>query len=381
VLLVESAARLMTRGPRWINPYYIEISKDFNRLDKLLSDVQKAQQNGLPKYYQEFLYASEPFQSAHLNYTDYYSSPRLVPDSAPLTEAENIIWTFGGSTMQNEETTDDLTIANTLAKIFNRTLGPTSVKNFGVGAFFSSYELIKFQKLLREVPESELPTMVIFYDGYNDSVFSFLYGAGSMVRHLSLKLQALVEHKDLSLSLYSFSRMLSSLSRFWERTGHRFIEFKLFPPATPHSDDYNLESAIRVYTSNIKMIAAICEVFDIECFFVLQPLIATKYPLTDLEKQILENLKIGPEGVRYVQKFYDEVRKKMTGNGHFIDASYIMNGRMRSDFYDIGHTSAETSPVIGQKIANMILSRVGTKDPQAFSPSAQESSGGTAQDQ
>ncbi|MHC4103404.1 MAG: SGNH/GDSL hydrolase family protein [Planctomycetota bacterium] len=379
-LLLEIAARIITRGPRWINPYYIEISKDFDRLDQLLDDIQKAQQHGLPKYYQEFLYASAPFQSAHLNYTDYYSS-RLVPDSVSLTEAENIIWTFGGSTMQNTETTDDLTIANNLAKMFNRTLGPTHVKNFGVGGFFSSYELIKFQKLLRGVPESELPSMVIFYDGYNDSVFSFLYGAGNMVRHLSLKLEALVEHKDLSLSTYSFSRMISRHSRFWERTGHRFIEYALFPPVAFQRDDENLDAAVRVYTSNMKMIVAICDAFDIVCFFVLQPLIATKSPLTDLEKQVLENLKIGPEGVRYVRKFYDRVRKKMADNEHFIDGSNLLNGRVRSDYYDIGHTSAETSPVIGQKIAHMILARVRTKDPQAFSPSAQESSGGTAQDQ
>jgi hypothetical protein len=379
-LLLEITARIITRGPRWANPYYVEISKDFNELNQLLGDIQKAQQHGLPKYYQEFLYASSPFQSVHLNYTNYYSS-RLVPDSAPLNEAENIIWTFGGSTMQNEETTDDLTIANTLAKMFNRALGPTHVKNFGVGGFFSSYELIKFQKLLREVPESELPTMVIFYDGYNDSVFSFLYGAGSMVRHLSLKLQALVEHKDLSLSTYSFSRMISRHSRFWERTGHRFIEYALFPPVAFQRDDENLDATVRVYTSNMKMIVAICDAFDIACFFVLQPLIATKSPLTDLEKQVLEKLKIGPEGVRYVRKFYEKVRKKMADNEHFIDASNLLNGRVRSDFYDIGHTSAETSPVIGQKISNMILARVGTKNRQAFSPLARESSGGTEQDQ
>jgi hypothetical protein len=95
--------------------------------------------------------------------------------------------------MENTETTDRLTIANTWARIFNDSLGPTHVKNFGTGGYFSSYELIKFQKLLREVPKSELPTMAIFYDGYNDAMNGFQYGPGRLQSDLSLKLQALVE--------------------------------------------------------------------------------------------------------------------------------------------------------------------------------------------
>ncbi len=52
----------------------------------------------------------------------------------------------------------------------------------------------------------------------------------------------------------------------------------------------------------------------------------------------------------------------MADTDHFIDASHIMNGRTQSDFYDLGHTSAEAPPVIGERIARMILSRVEAKE-------------------
>ncbi len=71
----------------------------------------------------------------------------------------------------------------------------------------------------------------------------------------------------------------------------------------------------------------------------------------------------------------------MADNEHFIDATNILNGRARSDFYDIGHTSAETSPVIGQKIAHMILAKVETKVTQDLSLSSQKRLGGTEKSQ
>lgn len=107
-LVLEGAARLLTRGPRWVNPYYVKMSKDFELLDELIGDNQKT----FTRYYDEFIYATAPVSLTHVNFTDYYSA-RLTPNSVPLSDAKNIVWTFGGSTMENRETTDELTIANT----------------------------------------------------------------------------------------------------------------------------------------------------------------------------------------------------------------------------------------------------------------------------
>jgi hypothetical protein len=291
---------------------------------------------------------------------------RLIPSSVLLSKAKNIVWLFGSSTMENTETTDELTIANTWAKLFNQNLGPTHVKNFGTGSFQSSHELIKFQKLLREVPENEIPSIVIFYDGYNDANHSYRFGAGNMQRDLSLKLQALVEREYLVLAIYAISNWISSLSKFWERTGARFVEFKLFPPAISQGQDDNLRAAIRIYINNVKMIKAICGAFNIKCYFVLQPLILTKSPLTLLEQEVLSRLEehpnFGPEGTRFIRKFYEGVRNIMVEDSLFIDASYILNARTQPDFYDLGHTGAQISPIIGEKIAQIILNRIKNKD-------------------
>jgi hypothetical protein len=359
ILLLEGFARIIYREPKWVNQNYVEISKDFPELDTLIEDAQNTYAH--PKYYEEFIYSTAPISTTHINFTNYFSA-RLTPDSVPLNEAEHIVWTFGGSTMENTETTDELTIANTWTKIFNEKLGPTHVKNFGTGGFFSSYELIKFQKILREVPESELPTIAIFYDGYNDAFFGFQYGAGNMQTDLSLKLQALVEHKNLVMWIYTSSRGLSKYSRLWEQSGSRMVEYLLFPLAEPNTDEPTLDTTIRVYVSNIKMIQAICDVYHIKCYFILQPLIITKHPLTELEQGVLNGMeghpRFGPKGIQFIRNFYYRVKNELVNNQQFIDASHVLDGRSQPDFYDLGHTSALTSPIIGEKIAELILSRI-----------------------
>jgi hypothetical protein len=356
ILLAELLARL-TAGPRWLNQHYVAISSDFAELDALIDDTQNTA--GI-QYYDEFLYAMAPYSSTHVNFTGYYSA-RLTPDSVPLAEAEHIVWTFGGSTMENTETTDNLTIANTWARLFNESLGPTHVKNFGTGGFFSSYELIKFQKLLREVPADELPTMAIFYDGYNDALFGFQYGPGNLQKDLSLKLQALVEYDNLTTGAYAISRGLTRYSRFWERTGARFVEHWLFTLPEPDTAAANLEATVYIYTSNVRMIQATCQLFEIRCYFVLQPLLLTKTPLSQVEQEVLDGLeahpRFGPEGSQFMRDFYTLVAQELSGNDYFIDASHILDNRPASDFYDPGHVAAQTPPIIGEKIAQLILDR------------------------
>lgn len=357
LVAVEGVARV-TSPPRWLNARYVEISSDFAELDALIADVQDL--SGL-KYYDEFLYSLDPFSSTHVNFTDYYSA-RWTPDSVPLSQAEHIVWAFGGSTMENTETTDSLTIANTWARTFNNSLGPTHVKNFGVGGHFSSYELIKFQRLLREVPQSELPTIAIFYDGYNDAVNGFQYGPGSLQTDLSLKLQALVEQDSCTTAAYAISGALSKYSRFWERTAARLVEYLLFPLPEPDAGAANLDHAVRIYIGNVRMIAATCEAFDVRCFFVLQPLIVTKTPLSREEREVLRAMeahrRFGPDGIRFVRQFYERVIHDLAGNEHFVDASRVLDGRTEPDFYDTGHVSAHSPPVIGERTARLILSRL-----------------------
>jgi hypothetical protein len=55
--------------------------------------------------------------------------------------------------------------------------------------------------------------------------------------------------------------------------------------------------------------------------------------------------------------FYTQAAQELSGHDFFIDASHVLDGRTQSDFYDPGHVAAQTPPIIGEKIARLILDR------------------------
>src|SRR5262249_23970647 len=156
VMSLELFARLM--APPIENPRYLQISQGYENLAQLLKDKY------VPKlaYHDYYLYSLEPASTKTVTFTNYFGA-RSTPDSVGLAEADELIWMVGGSTMQNLETEDRLSIANQMAVELIRNTVRARVLNFGVGSFQSSMEAIKFQDLIRRVPINEIPTTVIFY--------------------------------------------------------------------------------------------------------------------------------------------------------------------------------------------------------------------------
>jgi lysophospholipase L1-like esterase len=86
-------------------------------------------------------------------------------------EKNRVLWLFGGSTMRGATSSDNKTIPSFLAGLLNsgqQNLHYTVV-NLGVDSFNSLLETKYLQKMLIE--SSELPDVIIFYDGANDSSY------------------------------------------------------------------------------------------------------------------------------------------------------------------------------------------------------------------
>jgi hypothetical protein len=114
------------------------------------------------------------------------------------------------------------------------------------------------------------------------------------------------------------------------------------------------------------MIEATCTAFGIRCFFILQPLLLTKTPLDSTEQEafdaLLRHPRLGPEGVQFVRDFYAAARELLRDNAGFIDASRLLEGDPRGHFYDIGHLGALSPPLVGERIADLVLARLGATD-------------------
>ena len=210
--------------------------------------------------------------------------------------------------------------------------------------------------LAARVPADRLPGVVMFYDGYNDANHAYYFGAGNMQNDLSAKLAALVEHKSGSLSLYGVSMGLAAHSEFWKTHVHRRLERALFHDPDPQPDEANLHRAVDIYLRNTRIASGICAAIGARCFFVLQPLIATKTPLGPGEAQVIAAMK--PSLIEFARRFYELSRAAMLGNPAFVDAAAVLNDHPEDVFHDLGHVSAYGAPTIGEFISGEILARL-----------------------
>lgn len=306
------------------------------------------------EYGDYYLFQARPKASATLNYLAPYGE-RACPASIVGRRATERIWFFGGSTMQNAETTDDRTIANQVTRRLNASERPTESHNFGMGMFQSSLELIKFESLLRRTPPESRPTIAVFYDGFNDAHLAYTCGAGRMQADLSAKLRLLVEGRSGALARAAAGRGLFGRSRFYRTYLQRWFE----PTGREagflaDGGDDNLRRAADIYLTNVEMLRAICDRLGIRPLFVLQPLVVTKRGRTDDEQAVVDSLP--PDLVSFVERFYAVARDKLSGDDDSLDLSGMLDDNGRTDFYDLGHTGPFTGADVGREIAERILS-------------------------
>lgn len=319
-------------------------------LKQLVSQGSPAPQ----KYYDFHVHAFKPFSQPDLGFSDYFSA-RRTPASTPLGASKSIVWLFGGSTLQNLDTPDSLTIVNQFALNLKNAGKKVTVQNFGVGGFPISMELTKFADLLRRVPANERPQTVVFYDGFNEMGCGLYNGAGNLSGSLRSKMTTMVEGNYGRLALYGASNWLKTKSILWRKHFATKMEYRIFDylkKDSTLSQPKNFDKTVSIYIENTKMIEAICGVYQIKPFFILQPMIHTKKPLTAFELGIYNALE--KDWKVFAANFYKELPTKMQGNANFYDISTVLNNRTHNDFFDEGHTAPYTPRIIGKKIFDIV---------------------------
>src|SRR5262249_3348615 len=118
--VLELGARLLADDTRWNAGFqrYAEVARaqGFPEAQLRKQLEMYAEADHALKYYDYFLYSAAPGKLPAAEFTDLFSA-RKTPASVADTDARHFIWMFGGSTMQNMETSDELTIANTVAEV------------------------------------------------------------------------------------------------------------------------------------------------------------------------------------------------------------------------------------------------------------------------
>ena len=275
------------------------------------------------------------------------------------------IYFFGGSTIQNSETIDSLTIPSWVIRNLNNSkLGEkfnfTGV-NFGTSAYSSTQELLRF---LLEYQTGfrtyDKPDLVVFYNGAND-IWAGVYlerpGYHDAFDRIKLRFDKinsfyLLKIKEKLIEKMDFLKIINHYSNGGERENDRYFETR--------SLDYQKLSKeqTNIYLKNIEITSSIIDKENIKSIYFIQPTIFST---------IDKNLHNSNKKLFYTKNFpnmnkaydigYSELKKKTSKIDFVIDISDLFNGVNSPIFSDYVHVGPYGNELISKKITESIIEK------------------------
>ena len=265
------------------------------------------------------------------------------------------VFVFGGSTIWGAGVRDDFTIPSLFAKGAESKGVICKVTNFGQSGYVSTQEVIE---LLLQLQRGNVPDVVIFYDGVNDTFAAFQQGAAGLPqnefnREAEFNLSQKGELR--SLAVQNAANRLATMrliNGFLDRLGARRngAPFRSPECAKPLSDKHKLaQEVVDTYLSNVTLVRAFSKFYGFKCLFYWQPVIYQKQHLTDYERQALE-LEYNYAGMKeFYTETYALLQKRAKDLGPdvaFHDVSSIFNQVQEPIYIDYCHISEKGNGVI-----------------------------------
>ena len=320
-------------------------------LNKVYPDLNEKDINQLlretwsrPCIYEPFTQFKErPYKGIFVNVSE--NGFRIHEDQGPWPpDSINYnIFLFGGSTVFNYGVPDNFTIASYLQRLFlkDKIQKRVCVYNFGRGYYFSSQERILFEKLLIS---GFTPDAAVFIDGLND----FYY-----VKDEPLFTSRLRYYLDKGGSFLFKVPIVQLIYEIKNSSKHEKHILQM------SEDEFNnaeiIESVIKRYLENRKIIETLANLYKVKSVFVWQPVPTYEYDLS-----LHSFAKHGFGGFTYSKFGYkrmSEVIKNQNPGNNFLWLADIQKSAIKPLYVDIDHYSAEFSEIIAGKIHDFLLDK------------------------
>ena len=272
------------------------------------------------------------------------------PSKADATRRLRVFF-FGGSTSFCSRLPDRYTPASCLSANLNGRYADVelSVTNFGRGGYLSDQEVVLLTQVLTA---GEVPDLVVFYDGVNDTVNKVCKG----IPHFQY-------HRFRSVETGGKPRvgLLEAASQY-EYVGQLAGLLAKRPPDEAHyvtDREQLLENARTMaarYRQNLAFVQKLGRAYGFQAVFFWQPdLLTIAKALTDEEAAILRDdpqAAVWRPGFEIADKV---IQDSMRGEEVFYDLSDALDAVEETVFFDVCHVSARANEEIGDRIAERLV--------------------------
>ena len=275
---------------------------------------------------------------------------RVTPNSGHGTERAARIFMFGGSTMWGTGARNSFTIPALLAtELISRGMR-VDVVNFGESGLVTTQEVII---LLRQLQKGDVPDLVVYYDGINDTYSAYQQGVAGLPQNESNR----VLEFNLTKRMPDLRRMAVK-DAFDQLAIVRLTKRILSIERTESKPEYNArvaEEAVNVYLKNMELVQALARSYGFKCYFFWQPTLFGKSKRSDYEKAEYESQ-------QHLEKFFYEtyrvLREKTTptrGDKTFQNLSDIFLHEDEPVYIDWMHLSEKGNAIIAHEMAENIF--------------------------
>lgn len=252
------------------------------------------------------------------------------------------IFFFGGSTVWGTGVRDDFTIPSSFAKKLASNGIDAQVINFGESGYVSTQEVIT---LIRELQKGNIPDLVIFYNGANDTFSAFQQHLAGIPQNEFNRV------KEFNASIWpAISSHLSTI-RFVKSLSSRLGTDNNFTDV--RNNKALVKDVLDIYEKNIEIVNALAKHYSFKALFYWQPTIFEKKGLTKYEEKEREKRS-------YMQPFFDMTNKQLRERGKyepgFHNLSLIFSDMPEPLFLDWCHLGERGNEYIAKHLADDALS-------------------------
>jgi len=279
------------------------------------------------------------------------------------------IFLFGGSTVFGYGVRDDYTIPSWLQRMLDEKSGCAAVYNYGQDGYVSTQELLFLQEQLRK---GNVPDLVIFYDGFNDSWVAVQNGeAGTTTdepyRQKSFRMVNWLHGEDRRLLYESAAFTLLNHSALGEVAKRivsllapgsykvvqgELVNLRLDDPGIPGAAQDMPSQIVRIYLANTRSAQALAKQYGFGFLSYWQPSVFQKLSLTPWERRQAES------DVPAVQTCIEATSRMMSGLAQqysVIDISGLFRDQTRPIFVDEVHLSDNGNRLVAERMMRDVM--------------------------
>ena len=280
--------------------------------------------------------------------------------ATPKTSRKRV-FVFGGSTIWGTGARDDYTIPSFLAKQLADHGVSAEVINFGESGYVSTQEVLT---LLLRLQRDDIPDLVVFYDGFNDTFMTYQgrdVGAAMNESHRRAEFNLLKDPsrirteflKQIPEYLQGFTRVASGLRR---RLGDS-SDSATWPSLSEVDEQRLSDAVIQNYDANIRIVESLGASYGFACRFFWQPDVFTKLAPADSESARISQ----QQGCkRFFLATHAKVRHRqvLSNQSDFEDISAVFDDVRGPVFLDFAHVTEEANRLIAQRMLPAVAATV-----------------------